>query len=116
MNTMRITAALGLMALGLSAPPVYAGETDFSSSKPLMLGAAPSHHGVGTVKQIDKKGRRVELKHDPIKNLGWMGMKMFFDVEDVDMLEEIKVGDKVDFELIKTHDCRFVITDIESLD
>lgn len=76
--------------------------------------AAQTHHGVGTVTAIDNKARKIELKHGPIKSIGWMGMKMSFDVEDVDLLDEVEVGDKVDFEFIKTRDGRFVVTDIET--
>ncbi len=87
--------------------------SDIFSNNTIMV-AAQSHHGKGTVTKIDKKGKRVELKHGPIKSIGWSSMQMYFDVEEVDLLDEIKTGDSVDFEFIKTRDNRFVITDIES--
>lgn len=83
---------------------------------PQVLLAAQSHHGVGTIKTIDAKERRIELDHGPIKSIGWMAMKMFFDVEERELLEDVEVGDKVDFEFIKTRDGRFVVTDIELKD
>ncbi len=78
--------------------------------------AAQSHHGEGTVKTIDMKERKIELDHGPIKSIGWMAMKMFFDVEDRELLEEVEVGDQVEFEFVKTGDGRFVVTDIELKD
>ena len=83
---------------------------------PEIIIAAQSHHGVGTVETIDVKKRKIELVHGPIKSIGWMAMKMTFDVEERDLLEDIEVGDKVGFEFIKTRDGRFVIIDVEPLD
>jgi len=42
-----------------------------------------------------------------------MSMKMFFAIDDTELLDEVEVGDKVDFEFIETRDKRYVITDIE---
>jgi len=41
-------------------------------------------------------------------------MTMFFTVDDAELLDEVEVGDKVDFEFIETRDKRYVITDIEA--
>lgn len=98
----RLAALLTILVFGLSLPQV--------------LLAAQGHHGVGTVKTIEAKERRIELEHGPIKSIGWMAMKMFFDVEDRELLKDVKVGDKVTFEFIKTKDGRFVVTDIERND
>ncbi|MCF6257225.1 MAG: copper-binding protein [Gammaproteobacteria bacterium] len=76
--------------------------------------ARQTHHGIGTVTAIDNKAKKIELKHGPIKSIGWMGMKMFFAVEDAELLDEVEVGDKVDFDFIETRDKRYVITDIEA--
>ncbi len=73
-----------------------------------------THHGVGTVTAVDSKAKKIEIKHGPIKSIGWMGMKMFFPVDDVELLDEVEVGDKVDFDFIETRDKRYVITDIEA--
>jgi len=77
------------------------------------LTANKTHHGTGTVMEIDKKAGKVKLDHGPIKSIGWMSMKMAFDVEDAAMLDDIKAGDKVGFNFIETRDKRFVVTDIE---
>ena len=106
-KTLIITSALTFAApLTVSANDIFTGTT--------MLVAVQSHYGKGKVTKIDKKGKRVELKHGPIKSIGWMGMQMFFDVDDEDMLDDISVGDVVDFEFIKTRDNHYVITDIEN--
>jgi len=85
------------------------------SVTPLSASAANQiHHGVGTVTAIDSKAKKIELKHGPIKSIGWMGMKMFFAVDDAELLDEVEVGDKVEFDFIETRDKRYVITDIEA--
>ncbi len=113
-KTLIVTASIIVMGLGTTVLPVSAAPVNNISHQPLVLSAAQSHHGEGTVTAIDKPGKRIEIKHGPIKTLGWMGMKMFFDVDDADLLEDVKVGDTVDFEFIKTKDGRFVLTDIET--
>ena len=97
-----IATSLTILALSMSLPPA--------------LYAAQSHFGEGAVTAIDTKGNRIEIKHGPIKSIGWMGMKMTFDVEESDLLEDIKVGDNVDFEFIETGDGRYVVIDLEPID
>lgn len=111
-NAILVTTAVVILGLagGLPASALAAAP---DSQPRLMLAAAQSHHGEGVVTAIDKKGKRIEFKHGPIKSLGWMGMQMYFSVDDANLLDEVKVGDKVDFEFIQTNDKRFVVTDIE---
>ncbi|HFD86389.1 MAG TPA: copper-binding protein [Gammaproteobacteria bacterium] len=109
-----IAASVTVLAFGAFLVPAQANAENARSKQTLMLASNQTHHGVGTVTTIDSKAKRVELKHGPIKSIGWMGMKMFFDVDDTDLLDEIEVGDKVDFDFIETRDKRYVITDIEA--
>jgi len=111
---MIIAASMTILALGTSMTPVRANAENGFSKETLMLASNQTHHGVGTVIAIDNKAKKIELKHGPIKSIGWMGMKMFFDVDDAELLDEVEVGDKVDFDFIETRDKRYVITDIEA--
>ncbi len=92
----------------LSMALLLSGLTTLSVSA-----AKQTHHGLGTITAIDSKAKKIQLKHGPIKSIGWMSMKMFFAVDDAELLDEVEVGDKVDFEFIETRDKRYVITDIE---
>ncbi len=94
--------------------PVQASAENTPAKQALMLASNQTHHGVGTVTAIDNKAKKIELKHGPIKSIGWMGMKMYFAVDDAELLDEVEVGDKVDFDFIETRDKRYVITDIEA--
>lgn len=109
-----IAASMTILALGAFMAPLQANAENSFSKQTLMLASNQTHHGVGTVTAIDNKAKKIELKHGPIKSIGWMGMKMFFAVDDSELLDEVEVGDKVDFEFIETRDKRYVITDIEA--
>ena len=60
----------------------------------------------GEVKKIDEATGKITLKHGPIKNLGMDedGMTMVFRVKDPAMLEQVKTGDKVQFEADRAPD------------
>ncbi len=109
-----IAATMTVLALGTFIVPVQANVENTLAKQALMLAAKQTHQGIGTVTTIDSKGKRIELKHSPIKSIGWMSMKMFFAVDDAELLDEVEVGDKVDFYFIETRDKRYVITDIEA--
>jgi len=109
-----IAASMTVLTLGAFMAPIQANAENTFSKPPLMLASNQTHHGVGTVTTIDSKAKKIELKHGPIKSIGWMGMKMFFAVDDAELLDEVEVGDKVEFEFIETRDKRYVVTDIEA--
>lgn len=53
----------------------------------------------GEVKKIDEAAGKITLKHGPIKSLDMEDeMTMVFRVQDLSMLKQVKVGDKVKFE------------------
>lgn len=88
MNTTTMTmsrrlAALGLAALALVGLPAQAQSTD------------------AEVMKIDKPQQKITLKHGEIKNLDMPPMTMVFRVQDVGMLDAVKVGDKVKFDADK---------------
>jgi Cu/Ag efflux protein CusF len=53
----------------------------------------------GEVKKIDEGAGKITLKHGPAKSLGMdEPMTMVYRVKDPAMLQQVKVGDKVQFE------------------
>jgi Cu/Ag efflux protein CusF len=57
----------------------------------------------GEVKKIDEAVGKITLKHGPIKSLDMdEGMTMVFRVQESAMLKQVKVGDKVRFEVGRT--------------
>ncbi|MDO8464293.1 MAG: copper-binding protein [Gallionella sp.] len=61
-----------------------------------------SHQGTGKVVSVDRAKLRIKLAHEPIKSLGWSAMSMDFNVVNASLLDGLKEGDAVQFELGKT--------------
>ena len=74
-----------------------------------------SHQGTGKVVSVDRAKLRIKLAHEPIKSLGWSAMSMDFIVVKASLLDGIKAGDEVRFELkqLKPDDLVLVIVKIE---
>lgn len=51
----------------------------------------------GEIKKIDTSAGKLTIKHGALENLGMDGMTMVFRVKDPAMLEQVSVGDKIDF-------------------
>ncbi len=63
--------------------------------------AQATHQGVGKVISVNKAGLKVKLAHEAIQSLGWPGMTMDCKVSNAALLDGIKAGDAVTFELGK---------------
>lgn len=59
------------------------------------------HAGTGSITRVDARSGALEMRHDPIASLGWPGMVMPFAVKDKALLQGLKVGDPVAFDLVK---------------
>jgi Cu/Ag efflux protein CusF len=67
----------------------------------------------GQVTKIDESAGKITLKHGPIKKLDMEdGMTMVFRVQDVAMLKQVKVGDKVKFDADRVNG-QITVTKIE---
>ncbi|GHT94658.1 hypothetical protein FACS1894116_08980 [Betaproteobacteria bacterium] len=97
-----------LIGVGVSLP--VAAQTGHVHGKPAQMqvqvnrnsGAAekaPLATGQGVVKSVDQHKRRITLAHEAIPALSWPPMTMAFTVADPAVLEGVKVGDRVSFDL-----------------
>jgi Cu(I)/Ag(I) efflux system protein CusF len=82
----------GAASLPLAAQPVE----DMAAQK---KAEQASHRGTGKVVSIDRAKLRIKLAHEPIKSLGWSAMTMGFNVAKASLLDGLKEGDAVQFEL-----------------
>lgn len=96
--------AFGALALALSLPSAFA-QQKMDDMKGMDKAQAPAasapmmvHHATGVVKKVDPKLGLVTLAHEPVKSLSWPAMTMGFQVEDKMMFDQLKVGQKVDFD------------------
>lgn len=69
------------------------------------------HTGSGRITGVDAKTGFLEMEHEPIPSLDWPGMTMEFDVRDPAILEGLKPGQQVEFDLVK-EDGDFPVTAI----
>ncbi|MDR2364976.1 MAG: copper-binding protein [Zoogloeaceae bacterium] len=99
-----LVAAASLAAL--AAPPVFAQHVhhghDHGQHAPATAPVAPATviaSGEGIVKKIDAEKQRLVLAHDPIAQLKWPAMTMPFAVTDPALLQGLKVGDRIGFDL-----------------
>ncbi len=51
----------------------------------------------GEVKKVDKSASKLTIKHGPIVNLDMPAMTMVFRVKEPKMLDQLTVGDKINF-------------------
>jgi Cu(I)/Ag(I) efflux system protein CusF len=63
------------------------------------MGAAKHGQGAGVVKAVDRKAGSVTLQHGPIPGVGWPAMTMTFKARPASLLNGLKVGQKVSFDV-----------------
>ena len=64
------------------------------------------------VKKINSDTGKIMLKHGPIKNLDMPPMTMVFTVKNPALINDVKVGDKIMFNVV-SESGNYVITDIQ---
>ncbi|MEW8525566.1 MAG: copper-binding protein [Candidatus Thiodiazotropha endolucinida] len=78
-----------------------------------MTSSANQGMGKGVLHKIDRENKIVNLTHQPIPELNWMGMTMDLPVTRRVDLSEFKPDDKVNFTVKKGRDKQFRITTME---
>jgi len=98
----------GVAPLPLFAEPMAGMEAQEKAEQ-------ASHQGTGKVVSVDRAKLRIKLAHEPIKSLGWSAMLMDFSVANASLLDGLKEGDAVRFELgkAKPEDLVWLIVKIE---
>ena len=72
-----------------------------------------SHHGTGKVVSVNREKPGIKLAHEAIASLGWPAMTMNFSVEKASLLDGLKAGDTVQFELRQLKPGKWEIVRIE---
>lgn len=89
--------------------PGMGGMNGMSGMQSMPHMAAQANTGVGTVNRVDVQNGKINLTHGPIKSLGWPGMTMDFRVGDRALLDGIRPGEKVEFDVVKQGPGQFYI-------
>lgn len=95
MKPLCVCAAL---LLALAAPCAAAQDRDHPAASQQQEAAHQLH---GVVNSVNAAAGRVNITHDPVASLKWPKMKMNFKVDDPALIEGLKPGTEVDFELRK---------------
>lgn len=119
LTTLMLGASLSALAedsmKGMDMSKMPAGSSmhsmDMGNMKKKSSSDAKVAHGVGVIKSIDVKTAMITLNHQAIKELNWPPMSMGFKVADPKLLDGLKVGQKVAFEL-KSQGTKEVVTAI----
>jgi Cu(I)/Ag(I) efflux system protein CusF len=89
---------------------VYANDAHHQSTE-----SQKTYTSKGEIVDIDSVSNRVKLKHEAIPELRWPAMTMFFKVADKALPNTLKVGDQVEFELVKVEGSGTLITKIRPI-
>ena len=76
---------------------------------------AGGHVGHARINAVDSRAGKIDLSHGPIPSLNWPEMTMGFRVDDKTLLQGLKPGDKINFELRSEpdKDGNYIITRIQ---
>ncbi len=100
---------IGIIALlSAGAAPLPLAAQPMAGMEMKKEAAQTRHQGTGKVVSVDRAKLRIKLAHEPIKSLGWSRMMMDFSVVKASLLDGLKEGDAVQFELGKTKPEEFV--------
>jgi membrane fusion protein, copper/silver efflux system len=97
-------------------PPGSSGGNERVKSRASV--AAPvsmSHHGEGSIEAMDWAHAKITIAHGPIASLNWPAMRMDFMVRDPALLQSLKPGQKVDFEIVEESAGEYAIVRIQSV-
>jgi len=114
---MRYPLSIGLFCVAIASSGLVQASDDHKGMNPdEMKGMKnlylPFHKGHGKVDSINMEKARINLAHGPIPTLGWPAMTMGFSVKDKTILDQVKVGDMIDFELVYDGPGEYHITKI----
>ncbi len=90
------------IAAVLAASPALAGEDAAraaGAAAPAPSASAPL--ASGEIRKVDKDARKLTIRHGPLPRFDMPAMTMVFQVKDPAMLDQVKPGDKVRFDVEK---------------
>ncbi|MCO5161018.1 MAG: copper-binding protein [Mesorhizobium sp.] len=76
------------------------------------VAAGAQEYTAGEVTKIDAAQKKLTIKHEELTNLDMPAMTMVFVVADESMIEEVKVGQKIEFTAERVNG-RITVTDIK---
>ncbi|WP_422823688.1 copper-binding protein [Variovorax rhizosphaerae] len=90
-----------------------AAHAQSTTVPPAPTASASADLSEGEIRKVDKEGKKLTIKHGPLKSLDMPGMTMVFSVSDEAVLDKLQVGEKVRFRAEKLNDA-ITVTRIEA--
>ncbi|RZL95875.1 MAG: copper-binding protein [Variovorax sp.] len=112
MTSIRTALSIFIFALALSGTAIAQSNSGLA---PVSRASSPAAAELtdGEVRKVDKEGKKLTIKHGPLKNLDMPAMTMVFQVKDEAVLDKVQAGDKVQFAAEKI-DGKFTVTKLEA--
>lgn len=95
-----LIVTLSLAATGASAQAM--DNMKGMSMAPAKPSASKTGQGTGVIKAIDAKAGKLTIQHGPIPAIGWPAMTMAFKASPPALLNGLKVGQKIGFDVKAT--------------
>ena len=106
----RLTLTIALLAsIGLAQAASHEHEMNHNMSAHDMHAAM--YQGTGMLKVVNANAAKVQITHEPIAELGWPAMTMWFALQ-TPLPQNLKAGDKVRFEMMQKNGKQWVIVNI----
>ncbi len=100
MNSITMLRAMAL-AVSLVAAPMAFSADEAHGNHQEAANSTPKHQLHGVVNSVNAEAGRVNITHGPVESLKWPKMKMNFKAQDPAILNGLKPGMPVDFEIAK---------------
>lgn len=109
MKTLTLAFILALLATGTTARAASHEHEQHhdTTTQP----AAATHAGTGVLKAVNAKDGKVQIAHEPIAELDWPSMTMWFTLRGP-LPKDLKAGDAVRFEIMQGEKKQWVIVKI----
>jgi len=110
MNTLTLAFILALLATNTAAHAAsheHEHQHDTATQQ-----TAATYVGIGLLKAVNAKDGKVQIAHEPIAELDWPSMTMWFTLRKP-LVKGLKVGDAVRFEMMQGEKKQWVIEKIE---
>ena len=106
-----VASAAAMLFSGMAA--AQSAPSSQTTVQGTSVAAATSELSEGEIRKVDKDGKKLTIKHGPLKNLDMPGMTMVFSVKDDAVLDQVQSGEKVRFVAEKV-DGKITVTKIEA--
>lgn len=94
---MKLSHVIPILAIALA--PLAHAQSDHMKGMEMNHGHEAAHRASGVVKSVNIAKGTVTIAHGPIETLRWPAMTMSFKAKDRTILDTLKPGQKIDFEL-----------------